>query len=274
MPISRQLNQGEELTNQEVRDLFKCSLMGGMNRSIVTNSLVLINNKLKSIYQDRTIGEIIYYTGMGQEGDQSIHSAQNKTLNESNVNSVDVHLFEVLEESIYTYVGEIELAAEPFQEIQPDRNGLDRKVWMFPLKLKGDQKLNPIPSQKLKKLEQARSKSITNLPNSTLENRAKLAPKKPGSRDTTSKQYQRNEYVVELTKRRANGICELCNAPAPFKNSKGEPYLEVHHIVWLAKDGDDTIDNTVALCPNCHRKMHIVDSDEDKKKLLGHRQNF
>ena len=274
MPISKYLSQGEELTNQEVRDLFKCSLMGGMNRSIETNTLVLINNKLKSIYQDRTMGEIIYYTGMGQEGDQNINSAQNKTLNESQSNGVEVHLFEVLEESIYTYVGEVELAAAPFQETQPDRNGLDRKVWMFPLKLKGDKKLNPIPNQKLKKLEQARNKAITKLPSSTLEKRAKLAPKKPGSRDTTSKQYQRNEYVVELTKRRANGVCELCDNKAPFNNSKGEPYLEVHHIVWLAKDGDDTIENTVALCPNCHRRMHIVDSDEDKNRLLKKRQNF
>lgn len=24
---------------------------------------------------------------------------------------------------------------------------------------------------------------------------------------------------------------------------------------WLSNDGEDTIDNTIALCPNCHRKM-------------------
>ena len=271
--INQKLYSGQELSNQQVREIFGCSLRGGMNPSKKTNTLVLIFNKVKSIYLDRLDGDTIFCTGMGLKGDQELKRG-NKVLAESNETGVNVHLFEIFEETKYTYVGEVILAGKPFQEIQPDQSNINRKVWMFPLKLKGDQKLNPIPSQKLKKLEQARSKSITNLPNSTLENRAKLAPKKPGSRDTTSKQYQRNEYVVELTKRRANGICELCNAPAPFKNSKGEPYLEVHHIVWLAKDGDDTIDNTVALCPNCHRRMHIVDSDDDKKKLLKHRQKF
>ena len=28
-------------------------------------------------------------------------------------------------------------------------------------------------------------------------------------------------------------------------------------------DGDDSLVNTVALCPNCHRKMHILDQKSD-----------
>lgn len=54
---------------------------------------------------------------------------------------------------------------------------------------------------------------------------------------------------------------------APFKNKQNEPYLETHHIEWLSQGGDDTIENTVALCPNCHKKMHIVDDPRDIKKL-------
>ena len=45
------------------------------------------------------------------------------------------------------------------------------------------------------------------------------------------------------------------------------PYLEVHHIKWLAKNGTDTLDNVVALCPTCHRKMHIVANKQDINKL-------
>ena len=51
----------------------------------------------------------------------------------------------------------------------------------------------------------------------------------------------------------------------PRKN--GEPYLETHHIVWLSEGGEDSIENTVALCPNCHRKMHVVNLQEDIDKL-------
>ena len=50
--------------------------------------------------------------------------------------------------------------------------------------------------------------------------------------------------------------------------------METHHIEWLSKGGSDTIDNTVALCPNCHRKMHIVNDERDtetlKKRILAY----
>ncbi|MFM5358466.1 HNH endonuclease [Aeromonas veronii] len=37
----------------------------------------------------------------------------------------------------------------------------------------------------------------------------------------------------------------------------GTPYLEVHHKEKLADGGEDTLENTIALCPNCHRKFHF-----------------
>jgi 5-methylcytosine-specific restriction protein A len=35
----------------------------------------------------------------------------------------------------------------------------------------------------------------------------------------------------------------------------------------VGSGGKDTIDNTVDLCPNCHRKMHVLDLKGDKEKL-------
>jgi 5-methylcytosine-specific restriction enzyme A len=56
---------------------------------------------------------------------------------------------------------------------------------------------------------------------------------------------------------RANGKCDDCGADAPFlKRKDNRPYLEVHHRVQLAADGDDTVENAMALCPNCHRRQH------------------
>ena len=51
--------------------------------------------------------------------------------------------------------------------------------------------------------------------------------------------------------------------PAPFADQAGEPYLECHHIEWLSKGGMDSADNCVALCPNCHRKMHTLNDPDD-----------
>lgn len=80
--------------------------------------------------------------------------------------------------------------------------------------------------------------------------------------------YTRNKYVSEYAKRRAGGKCQLCGRLAPFYDNEGRPYLEAHHIIRLADGGEDSENNVVALCPNCHRKMHSLNLEEDVNKLL------
>jgi len=84
------------------------------------------------------------------------------------------------------------------------------------------------------------------------------ASKKPKILTVTTKIFSRNADVIAEVLIRAGGHCEECGKAAPFKRAKdGKPYLEVHHKVRLADDGDDTVENAVALCPNCHRKNHF-----------------
>lgn len=96
--------------------------------------------------------------------------------------------------------------------------------------------------------------------NSSQSNRlARLAaaPKKPASIRVVTTAYTRNPDVIAEVLIRASGICEGCKGSAPFaRKSNGTPYLEVHHRVLLANGGDDTVENALALCPNCHRKQH------------------
>lgn len=128
------LNIGDVLKNQDIVELFKCGNMGGMRRSRETNTLVLISDYTKGIYHDKWIGGVLHYTGMGKNGDQDIGWAQNATLAESDHNDVDVHLFEVLDAGEYVYCGRIELVEKPYTETQPGEDGIDRKVWMFPIR--------------------------------------------------------------------------------------------------------------------------------------------
>lgn len=65
----------------------------------------------------------------------------------------------------------------------------------------------------------------------------------------------------------AGGICELCGNKAPFHTKDGHPYLETHYILWLSKGGKPAIDNMVALCPNCHMKIHILQDGNDLSYL-------
>ncbi len=81
--------------------------------------------------------------------------------------------------------------------------------------------------------------------------------KKPEKTTIQVTVFKRNIYVIAETLERASGICERCRKPAPFIKDKDETeYLEVHHIIPLAEDGDDSVENTIALCPNCHRHAH------------------
>jgi len=83
--------------------------------------------------------------------------------------------------------------------------------------------------------------------------------KKPSKIEVVSTLYKRNPDVIIEVLERANGICEKCNSPAPFIRKKDNtPYLEVHHIIRLADDGNDTVENAIAVCPNCHRKLHYA----------------
>ncbi|KVM65600.1 HNH endonuclease [Burkholderia gladioli] len=73
-------------------------------------------------------------------------------------------------------------------------------------------------------------------------------------------QYQRDAIVKAWVLREADGICECCHQEAPFTGPDGRPYLEVHHVKKLAEQGADSIDNAVAVCPNCHRELHYGQS--------------
>jgi len=68
--------------------------------------------------------------------------------------------------------------------------------------------------------------------------------------------FFRDPKVRAWVLQRADGRCELCGKPAPFRGESGEPFLESHHLVMLAQGGPDTPANTAALCPNCHRNLH------------------
>ncbi|KKI90673.1 restriction endonuclease [Bacillus sp. SA1-12] len=269
MSFQHGLKPSDVLKNRELMDIFKIGISGGMRKSTYANALIIISDHTKSIYDDRWVGDVFHYTGMGLEGPQSLDYKQNKTLNNSNREgtTTTLYLFEVFQKGQYIYQGEVYLADEPYTETQPDKNGTPRKVYVFPLKLMDGQEKVLISKNAVESKEQIQEKEAKKLNDDELKKRTSYAPSKPGSRNVTTNGYERNAYVSEYAKRRANGICQLCEEPAPFKTKKGDPYLETHHIVWLANGGEDSIENTVALCANCHRKMHSLNLEQDVQKL-------
>lgn len=261
------LMPGDILSNQDLGILFGCGNSGGMRRAKKTNSLIIISSHVESIYEDRWDGDVLLYTGMGLNGDQSLDFNQNKTLSQSQVNGVQVFLFEQFKVNEYTYLGPVELISEPYTEQQPGQNGHLRTVYIFPLKLKNGERY--IDEETIQTWQEKRQKQAKKLSLDELKDRVSKSNPISNEYKTVVKQYVRSAYVVEYAKRLAKGVCQLCDQPAPFHDKKGIPYLETHHIVWLARGGEDTISNTVALFPNCHKRMHLLDLEEDKVKLLS-----
>lgn len=135
MQIS-ELHVGDAYTNQEIVDTFKCGNMGGLRRSKQTNTLVIFVKHGQCYHADEWRDGVLNFTGMGKVGDQSINYSQNKTLAESISSGIGLHLFESFEPGNYIYSGEVELSAEPFEAVEPGKDGKDRVVIKFPLKLK------------------------------------------------------------------------------------------------------------------------------------------
>ena len=79
------------------------------------------------------------------------------------------------------------------------------------------------------------------------------SPTKQAVRNTS---YVRDAKVAAWVLENSQGQCEACNRLAPFVKHGGDFYLEVHHLRRLADGGSDTITNAIAVCPNCHRKLH------------------
>ena len=74
----------------------------------------------------------------------------------------------------------------------------------------------------------------------------------PERREVVSMKIERDARVRRVTLQRAGDRCEIadCRDQADFAN------LDVHHITSLGNGGSDHTDNTLALCPACHVRVH------------------
>jgi hypothetical protein len=243
------LTKGQKLHNNEIAEIFKCSNQGGMRRSHATNTLVIISDHRK-MYEDHWEGSTFYYTGMGKKGDQSLTFAQNRTLAESNTNGVDVYLFEVFEQGVYTFSGQVELVGEPFQEDQPDEDRNMRKVWIFPLKVVDE-------GQPLLEEIESLSETLAEQPEITETEKEQLVKSRIGQ-STFKKELLRKEKK-----------CKLCGV-------SDERFLVASHIKpWSKSSNEERLDanNGLLLCPN-HDALFdkgYISFDSDGSILLSER---
>ena len=212
-------------------------------------------------YADRTRNDGVFeYFGEGQVGDMTVqrgnlaiasHSAEGKSL----------LLFRKMNEGL-RFVGEMVYEKHHFERA-PDREGNERSAIVFelrPLTAVVEKTEEGATAEPLRPLEELRD--LGKEPQQQLlENALASTP----ARNV----YQRSQDVRNYVLARAGGSCEGCRAPAPFSRKDGSPYLEPHHIRRLSDGGPDDPSFVIALCPNCHRRVHAgADGETYKSESL------
>jgi len=80
--------------------------------------------------------------------------------------------------------------------------------------------------------------------------------------------FKRDGNVREFVKSRSQGMCELCGKLG-FLMPSGQYYIETHHIIYLSKNGQDTPQNVIGLCPDHHREAHFgADAEALEVKMI------
>jgi 5-methylcytosine-specific restriction protein A len=211
---------------------------------------------------------LFWYTGEGQAGDMQMVRG-NLAIKDAEANGKTLHLFEQVSKGFVRYQGEATYVGH-HEALAPDKDGKKRRVIVFELSME-DNKERGGDAPDLREEEDVEA-GLWNCPLHELRD---AAISKGDSAATATERAvvvrKRSQAVKVYVLRRANGSCECCEQPAPFKTTRGRPYLEPHHIRRLADGGPDHPRWVAAICPTCHRRIHHGADGYDLNKKLGER---
>ena len=213
------------------------------------HSLVIIitgEEGLAHGYADRHRDDGVFeYFGEGQVGDMQLR-AGNRAIAEHSGQGKGLLLFEKTPNGLRF---EGEMVCEGYhREPATDRTGTAREAIVFELRsLEGvaeKVEAEPAPPDTTP-LQVLRQLAFSAASQSS-------QPASQGKRNV----YQRSRDVRAYVLARAHGKCEGCASAAPFYRPDGSPYLEPHHLRRVSDGGPDHPARVIALCPNCHRRVH------------------
>lgn len=193
----------------------------------------------------------------------------NLAIKDHSVNGKTIHVFESVRKAYVSYMGEAVYIDHHVEE-RPDKHGDIRSAFIFHLAIDvlTSNVAIPEPLDANDEVRQLRSKSLSELRNAAMQGTNQGA----STREIITTTRIRSEAIKLYAKKRAEGKCEGCREDAPFESKKG-PYLEVHHVYRLGDGGPDHPDSVIAICPNCHRRVHYgIDGkayNETLIELLG-----
>ncbi len=199
------------------------------------------------------------YVGEGQLGDMKMTKG-NLAIASHAKDGRALHVFEMTGKGKpCVYKGEFTCASH-FTERGPDREGKERDLvlfWLVPVSSTLRQELDSAEVDAPSDTNDAVAEDLSELRQAAISACQPGGPI-PAPKEAVRITYQRSARVKRYVLARAQGHCELCDAPAPFnRRSDGTPYLEPHHINRLSDGGLDHPKYVGAICPTCHRLIHF-----------------
>ncbi len=245
-------NTGELYSRKEIHDQFGGQRQYGISTPEDKNYMFLFTGEAGEQYgykDEWTDDGIFLYSGEGQKGDMGYIRGNLQILNHI-TNGRDLYLFKYIETGLVRFIGQM-ICTGHHETIGKDIDGKDRKVIIFEL----------TPIDRFDKLDDYYDdEKFSNMWEQSLdvlrENAIKSSSIGQSPRERKSNVFNRSESIKIYINRRAKGICEACEKPAPFVSKTDKPYLETHHIRRLTDGGPDHPNYVIALCPNCHRRAH------------------
>jgi len=219
-------------------------------------------------YEDGWTREGLYvYTGEGQQGDMTL-TRGNLAIATHVENGRDLHLFEQVKPGWVRYIGQMICVKYEWGE-GPDLKGHTRKIIRFYLA-----PIQSLDTTSILEEDLELRKGYSELTRMPLEDLREMALQKvsKGSvdhREAKRREWLRSQAIRRYALQRAQGRCEACDQPAPFRTPEGEPFLEVHHIRRLSDGGPDHPEWVAAICPNCHRRAHYADDAKEFNEKLA-----
>ena len=205
-------------------------------------------------YHDDWVDGVFMYTGEGQNGPMTF-TGGNKAIRDHRANGNDLMLFKDLGKGKgVRYEGVFECASWKYVT-RPDKENQPRQAIVFNLMPVSTDAHSESPYQAPHQSAPSTIPSITTLKTAAYT-AANEQPVQTDPAEVKRSWFKRSEAVKRYVIARANGKCEACDEPAPFKKKDGTPYLEPHHTHRLADEGPDHPAWVGAICPNCHRRIH------------------
>jgi 5-methylcytosine-specific restriction protein A len=242
---------------KEIHDQYGGQRQGGISTPSEHSVVFIItgaSGKSHGYHDTWSEDGVLDYYGEGQYGDMKLDRGNAAILNHA-ARGKDLHLFEAQGHGLVRYLGQVVCVGYE-ERTDKDSAGEDRRAYVFQLAaLESANESASEPSDERTNLSAMWTMGMEKL--------KEIAAAQP-SANTTPKQAvvqvrKRSQAVRVYVLRRANGQCEACNGPAPFKRPNGTPYLEPHHIKRLSDGGPDDPRWVAGVCPNCHRRAHYAD---------------